>query len=237
MEFLDELTWENTPLYDFVYKYKFIPVGYEDFFNDQGVNDCLKTISDLLSNSKFPVFPRLENVFKALYYTPSPKVVILGQDPYHTIGPDKKCTARGLSFSVIHQILNPSLLNIQKEVKACGFQVNPKSGDLSNWASQGVLLLNTALTVQPGIAGSHIRIWVPFTELLLEWLSKKYSLTWFLWGGDAMSFEGDIKNKENQKIFKSSHPCPLGATKECKGNPPFIGCGHFKLVPEIDWSI
>lgn len=238
IEFI-EINWKNTSLWEFLYIHKFVPKGYEEFFRDEKVKEIIKGISDKLKEEckEKQIFPRLENVFKAFYYTPVPKVVLLGQDPYATITDIGTPTARGLSFSVIGKFLNPSLKNIQKEVESCGFKVNHKSGDLSKWAKQGVLLLNSALTVEPQNSGVHVAHWAPFTESLIRWLTNKYELTFLMWGLDAQAYESDIQRKDKQTILKSSHPSPYSALKPCGSNPPFIGCKHFSQVQGIDWSI
>lgn len=238
IEFI-QINWKNTSLWEFLYTHRFIPKGYEEFFRDEKVKEIIKGISDKLKEEckDKQIFPRLENVFKAFYYTPIPRVVLLGQDPYATVTTEGTPTARGLSFSVIGKFLNPSLKNIQKEVESCGFKVNYKSGDLSKWAKQGVLLLNSALTVQAGNSGAHISLWAPFTELLIRWLTNKYELTFLLWGAPAQEYESDIQRKEKQVVLKSSHPCTMSASKSCGGNPPFLGCKHFSQVSCIDWSI
>lgn len=104
---------------------------------------------------------------------------------------------------------------------------------LNSW----IILLNAALTVEAGNAGSHIEKWAPFTEELISWLSNKYELVWMLWGSDAQAYEGDIKRKDKQRIIKTSHPVPMSAYKSFNGNSAFIGSGCFKQVPGIDWSI
>jgi len=249
IKFEDELNWKNCSLFDFVYVYKFVPIAYKEFFNQSNVKETIRKISDYLQEETKKgaiIYPKLENVFKAFYYTPVPKVVILGMDPYATTTDSGSPTARGLSFSVTDRSLNPSLQNIQKEVVSCGFNVNRKTGDLSKWSKQGVLLLNTALTVQAGNSGSHLGIWSTFTNMVLTYLTNTFELVFFMWGRDSQAYEDDIKRKEKHKVLKSSHPVPYAANKPCGNNPPFNGCRHFKLCNEylesigvktIDWSI
>ncbi len=186
------------------------------------------------------VYPSWDDIFRAFLLTPFDRVrvVILGQDPYH--GPAQ---AHGLSFSVpAGKRLPPSLRNIFKEqVRDLGVPV-PLSGDLSRWAEQGVLLLNTSLTVAAGKAGSHRKIgWESFTDAVIQRLSShgRPGIIFLLWGAFAEKKEKLIKS-ERHHILKAPHPSPLSAYRG------FIGCGHFSMVnrileaqgePPIDWSL
>jgi len=178
--------------------------------------------------------PDPEKLFHALQLTPvdSIKVVILGQDPYHS--PE---LAKGLAFSIPKTIpmqsreFPSSLRNMNKALVIEGFG-SLHHGDLSHWAKQGVLLLNTALSVRFGEANSHAQLgWKPFIETLIQKLSSSRSgLVWLLWGGHAQSLEEYIQNPEQHLILKSSHPSGLGVYKTAH---PFIypgdqrSCGHF----------
>ena len=166
------------------------------------------------------VFPEEKNVFNALELTPfeSVKVVILGQDPYHGFG-----QAHGLSFSVQKGIpLPPSLRNIYKELqKDIGGEL-PTEGDLSHWAKQGVLLLNTVLTVEEGNANSHKGMgWERLTNRLIESLNElKHPVIFILWGKPAQDKEKLITNP-NHVILKAPHPSPLSAYRGFFGSKPF----------------
>ena len=166
------------------------------------------------------VFPEEQNVFKALELTPFElvKVVILGQDPYHGFG-----QAHGLSFSVQKGIpLPPSLRNIYKELQEdIGGEI-PTEGDLSHWAKQGVLLLNTVLTVEEGNANSHKGMgWETLTNRLIESLNElKHPVIFILWGKPAQDKEKLITNP-NHVILKASHPSPLSAYRGFFGSKPF----------------
>ena len=166
------------------------------------------------------VFPEEKNVFNALELTPfeSVKVVILGQDPYHGFG-----QAHGLSFSVQKGIpLPPSLRNIYKELqKDIGGEL-PTEGDLSHWAKQGVLLLNTVLTVEEGNANSHKGMgWERLTNRLIESLNGlKHPVIFILWGKPAQDKEKLITNP-NHVILKAPHPSPLSAYRGFFGSKPF----------------
>ena len=180
------------------------------------------------------VRPEPQNFFKALKLCPvdSVKVVILGQDPYHSPG-----LAQGLAFSIPAEIavnsreFPSSLRNISKALALEGFGPLP-NGDLHNWAEQGVLLLNTALSVKLGEAGSHTSLgWKSFIDHLIGALSKaRPHLVWMLWGGHAQSKLPLIEVGQNPLILQSSHPSGLGVYKTDK---PFLepggktSCSHF----------
>ena len=166
------------------------------------------------------VFPEEKNVFNALELTPfeSVKVVILGQDPYHGFG-----QAHGLSFSVQKGIpLPPSLKNIYKELQEDIGGELPTEGDLSHWAKQGVLLLNTVLTVEEGNANSHKgKGWERLTNRLIESLNElKHPVIFILWGKPAQDKEKLITNL-NHVILKAPHPSPLSAYRGFFGSKPF----------------
>ena len=166
------------------------------------------------------VFPEEKNVFNALELTPfeSVKVVILGQDPYHGFG-----QAHGLSFSVQKGIpLPPSLKNIYKELQEDIGGDLPTEGDLTHWAQQGVLLLNTVLTVEEGNANSHKgKGWERLTNRLIKSLNElKHPVIFILWGKPAQDKEKLITNPSHV-ILKSPHPSPLSAYRGFFGSKPF----------------
>lgn len=163
-------------------------------------------------------------VFAALHATPRQqvRVVILGQDPYH--GPDQ---AHGLAFSVQPGVkIPPSLRNIFKErLRDLGLPP-PPTGDLSAWARQGVLLLNTSLSVQDGLAGSHARWgWEALTDALIAAVAQSPTpVVFMLWGAHAQSKRALIAGAGNTHlVLACNHPSPLSALR---GPEPFIGCGH-----------
>ena len=166
------------------------------------------------------VFPEEKNVFNALELTPfeSVKVVILGQDPYHGFG-----QAHGLSFSVQKGApLPPSLKNIYKELQEDIGGEFPTEGDLSHWAKQGVLLLNTVLTVEEGNANSHKGMgWERLTNRLIESLNElNHPVIFILWGKPAQDKEKLITNPSHV-ILKAPHPSPLSAYRGFFGSKPF----------------
>jgi uracil-DNA glycosylase len=183
--------------------------------------------------------PDKDKFFYALQLTPldSVKVILLGQDPYHSPN-----LAQGLAFSIPETIplgskhFPNSLRNMNKALSIEGFG-SLHHGDLSHWAKQGVLLLNTSLSVRIGEANSHAQLgWKPLVETLIQKLScNKSRLVWLLWGSHAQSLEEYIQNPEQHLILKSSHPSGLGVYKTAS---PFIypgdqrSCGHFTKTNE-----
>jgi len=151
-----QFSWKTTSLFEFLYENRNVPYEYENFFLDEKTAEVIKEISDTLQKESktLTIYPPINNTFRA-FRTRKPKAVILGMDPYHNYG-----SACGLCFSLPRDVdsINPSMRSIQKEVASNGFKVNTDSGDVSNWADDGVLLLNTALSVQEGAAGSHLKI-------------------------------------------------------------------------------
>lgn len=172
------------------------------------------------------IYPDIRNVFNALKMTSfeDVKVVILGQDPYHE--PNQ---AHGLAFSVQDGIDFPaSLKNIFKELESdLGIPV-PKSGNLSKWAKQGVLLLNTVLTVRAHQAGSHRgHGWEEFTTSIIKKLNEREKpIIFVLWGNDAKK-KTEFITSPNHYILKAAHPSPLSAYNG------FFGCHHFSKINEI----
>ena len=169
------------------------------------------------------IFPAKENIFAAFNLTPldAVKVVILGQDPYH--GPGQ---AMGLSFSVPEGIkIPPSLRNIYKEITADLGAVKHNTGDLTEWARQGVLLLNSVLTVEDSQAGSHRgQGWEAFTDAAIRCVSEAADpCVFMLWGGWAKT-KTPLIDTDKHVIFTTSHPSPLSAYRG------FNGCGHFSAA-------
>jgi len=189
--------------------------------------------------SKFTIYPNQKDIFNALHYTPyeNVKAVILGQDPYH--GPGQ---AHGLSFSVKPEMrIPPSLRNIFKELKNdIGCDV-PNNGYLVKWAEQGVLMLNTILTVRAGQAFSHRgQGWEIFTDRVISLLNEREKpVVFILWGRPAQEKIALI-NTNKHKIIQSPHPSPFAARKGFFGSNPFSKTNEFlhKLdETPIDWQI
>ena len=185
------------------------------------------------------IFPNMYDIFNALHYTEyqDVKVVILGQDPYH--GPNQ---AHGLSFSVKPGIpAPPSLKNIFKELHSDLGCYIPNNGYLKSWADQGVLLLNTVLTVQAGNANSHKgKGWEIFTDRVISALNDREDpVIFILWGNNAISKKKLITNKQHY-ILQSVHPSPLSASRGFFGSKPFSKTNEIleQLGKQpIDWQI
>lgn len=185
------------------------------------------------------IYPDKFDIFNALHFTPykDVKVVILGQDPYH--GPNQ---AHGLSFSVNPGVkIPPSLLNIYKELHSDLDCFIPNNGYLKKWADQGVLLLNTSLTVIAGEANSHKNIgWGTFTDKIISLVNEKEDpVVFLLWGNNAIKKKELITNKKHL-ILTSVHPSPLSASRGFFGSKPFSKINNFLISigkNPIDWQI
>ena len=185
------------------------------------------------------VYPNMYDIFNALHYTPyeKVKVVLLGQDPYH--GPNQ---AHGLSFSVKpHVPLPPSLKNIFKELHDDLGCYIPNNGCLIPWARQGVLLLNTVLTVRQGEAHSHRgKGWEQFTDRVISILNNREKpVVFMLWGRPAQS-KLPLIDQTKHFIIRSPHPSPLSANRGFFGSRPFSKANRFLREigeKEIDWQI
>jgi uracil-DNA glycosylase len=184
------------------------------------------------------IFPPKNEVFSAFDFCPldKTKVVLLGMDPYHGKG-----QAHGLSFSVKPDVkIPPSLKNIFKEIHSDLGIAIPNNGYLKSWANQGVLLLNSALTVRSGEPGSHIKLWEPFTKNIIKILNEQERpIVFLLWGAFARG-KRYLINNDLHLILECAHPSPLSAYNG------FFGCKHFSATNKflqshnlqpIDWSI
>ena len=189
--------------------------------------------------SEKTVYPAKDDIFNAFHLTPlsKVKVVILGQDPYHEPG-----QAHGLSFSVKKGIQKPpSLENIYKELQSdLGCSI-PKSGDLTYWAEQGVLLLNSLLTVRAHEAFSHKGMgWEEFTDSAIKAVAMQdRPIVFILWGSAARSKKAFITNPQHL-VIESAHPSPLSAYRGFFGSRPFSRCNDYlvsKNITPIDWQI
>ena len=185
------------------------------------------------------IFPPADDIFNAFALTPlhEVKVVILGQDPYHGEG-----QAHGLCFSVKPDVeIPPSLVNIYKELQDdCGCEI-PNNGYLTKWAKQGVLLLNTVLTVRAHQANSHRGIgWEEFTDAAIRILNEQdRPMVFILWGRPAQMKKSMLTNP-NHLIIESPHPSPLSAYRGFFGSRPFSRTNKFLKehgIKEIDWQI
>ena len=214
---------------------------WDDILQDEFSKEYYKKLREFLKSEyrTHRIHPDMYDIFNALKWTSysDTKVVILGQDPYH-----EENQAHGLAFSVPAGVrIPPSLLNIYKELQnELGLYI-PNNGYLEKWARQGVMLLNSALTVRDGEANSHRnKGWEIFTDRVVECLNERTDpVIFLLWGANAKEKMKIITNPQH-KILTSVHPSPLSA------NRGFFGCGHFKtanrLLEEmgktpIDWQI
>lgn len=185
------------------------------------------------------VYPYYPNIFNALKYTDydNVKVVILGQDPYHGMG-----EAHGLSFSVLEGVNKPpSLKNIFKELKDDLGIDEPKNGNLSSWTKEGVMLLNSVLTVEKDKPASHQNHgWETFTDAVIRKINeKKKPVVFILWGSFAKSKKAIITNKIHC-IIESAHPSPFSANKGFFGTKPFSKANDFLIKngeKPINWKI
>ena len=210
-----------------------------DYLESPAWQRLCEALEDEYKAHGLTIRPDKDKLFYALQLTPldSVKVILLGQDPYHSPN-----LAQGLAFSIPETIslgskhFPSSLRNMNKALAIEGFG-SLRHGDLSHWAKQGVLLLNTSLSVRLGEANSHAQLgWKPLVETLIQKLSgNKSKLVWLLWGSHAQSLEEYIQNPEQHLILKSSHPSGLGVYKTAS---PFIypgdqrSCGHFTKTNE-----
>lgn len=186
----------------------------------------IKYLEDELNNNIGFIYPPKELIFNAFNYfnVNQLKIVIIGQDPYHAKG-----QAMGLSFSVNKGIsIPPSLRNIYKEIKSdYPNSIIPSHGDLSNWALQGILLLNASLTVHEAKPNSHQQLWTDakITDDIIKYISDTCDdIIFVLWGAFAQKKRpliNEINNKH--KVIIGAHPSPLSYSR-------FVGCGHFKKI-------
>lgn len=214
---------------------------FKDIIDEESQKDYYKSLHEFVYKAyeEQTIFPDKKNIFAALKYTPyeNVKVVILGQDPYHGLG-----EAHGMAFSVCPGVKTPpSLQNIYKELnQELGCYI-PNNGYLMKWSRQGVLLLNSVLTVQKDTPASHRgKGWETFTDRIIEEVNKKDEpVVFLLWGSFARSKKYLITNPKHL-VLEAPHPSPFSA------RTGFFGCNHFVKTNEflkqngiepIDWQI
>ena len=218
-----------------------IPKNWECFLKESDIEKPLLSIKSLLEKEKKlgkEIFPSTENIFRALELV-SPedvKIVVVGQDPYHNIN-----QANGLAFSVNeNNIIPPSLKNIYREIERDLNSKTLQTGDLTQIAKQGVLFLNSALTVEAHKPGSHLNIgWQEITDSIISLLSSEKNIVFMLWGNFAHLKEKFIDLNSNL-VLKTSHPSPLSAYRGFIGSRPFSKSNKFlksKGKKTIDWSL
>lgn len=215
--------------------------SWKKYLENELKSDSMKNLKTFLKtqyDAKKVIFPKATEYFYALDMTPLDKVevVILGQDPYHGTG-----QAHGLSFSVKEGVrLPPSLQNIYKEIESdLGIKVL-RSGDLTRWAKQGVLLLNAVLTVEQDKAASHQgKGWEKFTDLIVATVNEHCkNVVFILWGAHAQK-KASFVDRKKHLVLESVHPSPLSAHRGFLGSKPFSKANAYLKAhgkKEIDWS-
>lgn len=216
--------------------------SWKEVLHEEFQKDYFKNLTDFIKDeyTKTTVYPRPKNIFRALDECPiaDVNVVILGQDPYHG-DISNEPQAQGFSFSVPSDFpLPPSLRNIYKELKD-DLGLPRVDGDLSDWAAQGVLLLNATLTVRAHNAGSHQnKGWEQFTDKIIQIISEKNEhIVFILWGSYARSKKGLI-NQSKHYVLEAPHPSPLSAHRGFFGSKPFSKTNHYlekQGKPPIHW--
>ena len=213
--------------------------SFKEFIEIESNKDYYKKLKEFVISEyeKYTCFPPYKNIFHALTITPldKVKVVILGQDPYHEVD-----QAHGLAFSVLCKKLPPSLVNIYKEMASdLNVTVN-QDGNLDYLAAQGVLLLNTSLTVREHMANSHSnKGWEIFTDNVIKYLNTiDKPIVFILWGGNAIS-KKKLLNNPKHYIITSPHPSPLSSYRGFFGSKPFSKTNDFLVsnnVEPIKWT-
>ncbi|MDE7412414.1 MAG: uracil-DNA glycosylase [Muribaculaceae bacterium] len=207
-----------------------IEKGWKEALSEEFVQPYFKTLTETVrneySNPAIKVFPPASKIFAAFDLCPfdKVKVVIIGQDPYHGAG-----LANGLAFSVNPGIvMPPSLRNIFKEVSSDTGAPFPQTGDLSRWAEQGVLLLNSSLTVREHLPKSHSGLgWENFTNAAVKAVNDcKENVVFFLWGSDAIRRGAGI-DRTRHLVLQSVHPSPLSASRGFFGNHQFTTANKY----------
>lgn len=202
------------------------------------INNFIKSEEEKIKNW-LEIYPPNNKIFQCfnLFNIEDTKVVIIGQDPYI-----RKNQAMGLSFSIPCGVkVPPSLKNIIKEInRSMKLNNDLKKGDLTNWAKQGVLLLNRSLTVREGKSNSHKKVWLPFTEMIVKYISNNLNnIVFLLWGRNAEEVASFIDNSKHLVLI-SGHPSPLNRKKDFIGNDHFIKTNEYlksKNISEINWTI
>ena len=219
---------------------KLIGNDWDTILEKEFEKDYYKNLRIFLNNeySNQTIFPPAKDIYNALRITPynEVKVLILGQDPYH-----EENQAHGLAFSVNKGIqIPPSLLNIYKELNSDLNTYIPDNGYLIKWAKQGVLLLNTVLTVEAHKANSHKgKGWEILTDAIISSLYNKEHMVYILWGRNARNKTKLITNP-NHLILESAHPSPLSAYNGFFGSKPFSKTNEYLIknnLSPIDWQI
>lgn len=200
------------------------PETWKDFFKQKKVKNDIKTTAEvMLKEAKYhEIQPPMPQMFRALELVAPAniKVVILGQDPTPKPG-----MATGVAFSVANPLTVPTVLNVLLQLALEGFHVNVNNGDLTSWATQGVLLINRAFTVRQGAIDSHSTWWEVFSEYLIQYISKKAQPSvWLLLGNEAKKYKRFI-NTDKHYVIEGGHPSPMGGRENT-----FIGGQYFRCA-------
>ena len=222
-------SWSEMSIWDFLLEGN-IPSGWKNFFIEYQY--IVYTISKVLESEKKNklIYPPINYVFRAFIPIKKIKVVVLGQDPYHSGTDEFNCSAVGYCFSVANcgNKINPSLRNIYKELKRDGYNIK-EDGNLSHWVDQGCFMLNTSLTVNKGEPESHIKIWNNFTVNVIKYLADNTDgIIWLLMGSKAHKFKEYIGT--NHIIFLTSHPSPFSYMRSSGDIPSFYGSNVFSNI-------
>lgn len=243
-ELLENATYETYTLMEIVYDSGCKPEGWEDYFDREDVREMMQEISDRLQDETrvqgLGINPDIGRVFRAFYMVQPDdvRVIIIGQDPAPEPG-----LATGLAFSLapsVHSTNVPSVQRVILEARNEGYCINPVKGDLVSWAKQGVLLLNTALTLIQNDIGSHIPLWSNFSKEVIKYINEKTNPSvWILWGYKAKQLEKYI-NKTKHYIVKGGHPSPNAEGKYffCQN---YFYCANEWLCRKgrgmVDWNL
>ncbi len=218
-----------------------LPLAWKEALAQQQNQNYFEQLQEFVNGEYLSqqVFPPKDKIFAGLSLCApsSVKVVILGQDPYHDVG-----QANGMAFSVGKGIkLPPSLVNIYKELESDLGITPSKDGDLSHWAKQGVLLLNSVLTVRAHSAASHSKQgWEEFTSAIISHLSTHYQgIVYILWGAYAQK-KAAFVDRQHNLVIESAHPSPLSSYRGFFGSKPFSRANTYLLQEgksSIDWKL
>ena len=217
-----------------------IEQSWKDALSAEFEKDYFKKLTDFVRNeylSGKTIYPEAKNIFNAFNLCPldKVKVVIIGQDPYH-----EPHQAHGLCFSVESGTeFPPSLINIYKEIESDIGHKSITKGDLSSWARQGVLLLNSTLTVRAHVAASHSGMgWETFTDSVIKTVAQnRKHVVYMLWGSFAQK-KAEFVNEQENLILKSAHPSPLSAYRGFFGNHHFSRANEYLIangMSPIEW--
>lgn len=220
-----------------------IEESWNEILKDEFEKEYFKNILTLITRQKDTIAPRTKNIFNwSITTINNLKVVIIGQDPYHTFV-NNEPIANGLCFSVSNGVqIPPSLQNIYLEIKQNYDNfIIPKHGNLSQWAEQGVLLLNSVLTVKKNEPNSHKdKGWEKLTDYIIKYINSNCrNIVFMLWGSYAKK-KGSIINKNKHLVLEAGHPSPYSAGSGFFGCKHFIKCNEFlkeKNIVTINWNL